>query len=839
MTSILSVLPNATLLQQGSSNHIKHLLIDSRNLSYPNESLFFAITGKYHNGHDYIVQLYKQGVRAFIVSEHLPIKQVPEATVILVKDTVWALQQIAAHHLRENFKGKVIGITGSNGKTIVKEWLYQLLQADYHIVRSPKSYNSQVGVPLSIWQAKEQHDLAIFEAGISQVGEMTRLEAIIKPQIGIFTNIGSAHDIGFVDRIEKVLEKMKLFKYAEVLFYCKDYPFIDECVKELNRAFEGKKAYRFIPYGWTKDAKKADNDPNALYISKLLEKGNETTIIGLYQGQSYHIKIPFTDQAAIENAIHCWFYMLFLQIPEATIQKRFLALESVAMRLEVKTGANNCTLINDAYNSDVRALQIALDFLQQQKQHPKKTLILSDIFQSGQSEEALYQEVAKLISKKNIHRLIGVGTRMSHLKSYFANVPETIFYPNTTTLLKALEGELSFQNEAILIKGARLFGFEQIAQVLEAKVHGTVLEIYLHAIAHNLKVYRQLLAPDTKLMVMVKALSYGSGSHEIANLLRFHQVDYLGVAYVDEGVSLRKAGVEIPIMVLNPEPSSFYTMFRYQLEPEVYSIRHLKQLLLFLQEHSSSIEPYPIHLKIDTGMHRLGFEAVDLPVLIDLLQTNKELVKVQSIFSHLAASEDALEDGFSHQQIRLFEEQSEQIIASLSYRPLRHILNTAGIVRFPEHQYDLVRLGLGLYGIDSTAEIQEQLETVSRLKTYVAQIKQLTLGETVGYSRKGKIKRPTKIATVNIGYGDGYRRDFSQGVGKMMIKGQLAPVIGNVCMDMCMLDVTDIVGIEEGEEVIVFGAALPPQTLADWVGTIPYEIMTGISSRVRRVYFEE
>ncbi len=819
-------------------HHIKHLLIDSRKLSFPSESLFFAIVGDYHNGHDYIPSLYQQGVRAFVVSEKIDVNQYPEATILQVEDTVLALQQIAAEHLQDNFYGTIIGITGSNGKTIVKEWLYQLLQADRNIVRSPKSYNSQVGVPLSVWQANIDHEIAIFEAGISQVGEMERLANIIRPEDGIFINIGSAHDKGFANRKEKVLEKMRLFRRAEDLYYCKDYELIEECILELQDAHEDTEDYQFMEHGWTRQAELAEEDPLAFFIRNVQKQGSTTTIIGTYLDKIHQITIPFADDASIENAIHCWWYLIHKRIPQAVIQERFLNLESIAMRLELKTGANNCVLINDAYNSDVHALQIALDFLLEQKQQPQKTLILSDIFQSGQAQEQLYQEVAALLEKKQIHRFIGVGERMCKFQAVFQNIPNYQFFKNTPELLQAIHHDLSFKNEAILIKGARSFGFEQIIQFLEEKVHGTVLEIYLHAIAHNLKVYRQLLAPATKLMVMVKALSYGSGGPEIAHLLRFHKVDYLGVAYVDEGVSLRKAGVETPIMVLNPELPSFPMMVRHQLEPEIYSLRHLQQLIHFLeQEHL--LEPYPIHLKIDTGMHRLGFEQADSPDLLKLLNEHRQLVKVISVFSHLAASEDAIEDGFSQQQIQRFEERSSQLIKGLGYTPMRHILNTAGIVRFPQQQYDMVRLGLGLYGIDSTHQLQDQLEVVSCLKTYISQIKTLEVGETVGYGRKGKITRPSKIATVNIGYGDGYRRDFSQGVGKMLIKGQLAPIIGNVCMDMCMLDITDIPNVEEGEEVIVFGQDLLPQQLAQWTGTIPYEIITGISGRVRRVYFEQ
>ncbi len=811
------------LIQENDSNAlISELVIDSRRLIVPEKSLFFALTSKRNNGHKYIEELYTKGVRNFIIeTEPSNLLLLYNANIIKVKNTLSALQALATAH-RKQFSIPVIGITGSNGKTIVKEWLYQLLNESKNIVRSPKSFNSQIGVPLSVWQMREDHDLAIFEAGISEQDEMDHLQPIIQPTIGIFTNIGHAHDENFINRTQKAGEKLKLFTKVKTLIYC-----IDQ--KELQEGIIKTGLLRNIEtFVWSR---KTIAD---LQVTSVISDGHHTKLTGLYKNNEINIGIPFTDEASIENVIHCWATMLLLGYSQNMITKRMRTLQPLAMRLEMKAGMNNCTLINDSYSNDIDSLSIALDFLNQQKQHRKKTVILSDILQSGRSESHLYQEVSDLLNMKQIDRLIGIGKGISRQASLFKTDKE--FFNTTEDFLDSYSLS-SFSNESILLKGARIFGFERITEALQQKTHETVLEINLNALVHNLNYYQSKLDPGTKIMVMVKAFSYGSGSYEIANVLQFHQVDYLTVAYADEGVELRKSGIKIPIMVMNPDEESFDVMLKYQLEPEIYSFRVLKMLESALLRLSVNSSPVGIHIKIDTGMHRLGFDPAEVDELINQLKGRPNII-VKSVFSHLAASDNTRNDDFTRHQISLFRMISERICYEFDYPILRHIANTAAITRFPEARMDMVRLGIGLYGIAPLAEEQEKLENVSTLRSIISQIKQIVPEDTVGYNRRYKAKNETVIAIVPIGYADGLSRALSNGIGHLKVKGKFAPIIGSICMDMTMIDITGI-NAREGDEVIIFGKELPITRLADEMGSIPYEILSGISQRVKRVYYQE
>ncbi len=806
---------------------ITQLLFDSRKISLPGGALFFALQGLRSDGHDYISNAYQKGVRYFVVNrvEEEWQTNCSDAYFFKVENTLTALQNLSIQH-RKNFDLPVIAITGSNGKTIIKEWLYELMRAERNIVRSPKSYNSQIGVPLSVWQINKQHELGIFEAGISRKGEMKKLADITRPKIGLLTNIGEAHSEGFSSQEEKLQEKLKLFENCELLIYRSDNGIIDKAVHRLPNV---KKLF------WSTE--KSAN----LQIISISKAEGQTTLKALYRplaqphkAQAIEIEAPFTDDAYLENIVHCWLLMLYWGYDNTIIAKRIKTLKTVPLRLELKAALNNCTLINDSYSNDLSSLLIALDFLEQQRGSQPATLILSDIQQSKLSSEELYRYVAELIQKKKINRLIGVGEEVSNIKKYLQNIDYRFF--STTEALKKVIPDIDFNHESILLKGARSFGFERIADLLERQAHRTILEINLNALIHNLNVFSRFLEPETKVMAMVKAAAYGSGSDEVARLLEFKQVDYLAVAYIDEGVELRQAGIHLPILVLNPEEAGFEAMLRHQLEPEIYGFDILDKLLKYLERYLSGYT-LPIHLNLNTGMNRLGFEIDDLAKLGQVLQANNNL-KINSIFSHLAASDETGHDEFTLQQIEQFKQMYEQLVEGLSYRPMRHILNSAGICRFPEHQMDMVRLGIGLYGIGAT-DIQEELETVSTLKATISQIKDIAKGETIGYGRIGKAERPMRIATISIGYADGYLRQLSQGKGSVVIHGKMAPTIGNVCMDMCMVDITEIPTAREGDEVIIFGKEKPVQDLAKELHTIPYEVFTNISSRVKRVYFQE
>ncbi len=805
--------------------NISKLLTDSRTLDSPKETLFFALKGVRQDGHGFIPTLAQKGVFNFVVSEiREEWKQLP-ANFILVSDTLAALQAVAEYH-RSQFNLPVIGITGSNGKTIVKEWLFQLLRTDHDIVRSPKSYNSQIGVPLSVFLIRDHHDLGIFEAGISRTGEMTNLQKIIKPTIGLITNIGEAHSENFKDIKIKTSEKLKLFIECEKIIYCKDYIPVYE---ELN-GIKKPDVPDFRIFTWSRKSR-AD-----LQIARVERGDGETRIQGIYENDFREITIPFTDQASIENAIHCWSVMICLGYEQEEIATRMDLLSPVAMRLELKEGINNCSVINDSYNSDIGSLAIALDFLNQQKQHPKRTLILSDILQSGKEGNILYKEVASMLKARHVSRFIGIGEELFLHQDLF-DLPKMIF-KSTEEFLKEYNPAF-FREETILIKGARVFGFERIVSLLHQRFHQTVLEVNLNALVQNLNYYKSLLKPTTKVMAMVKAFSYGSGSFEIANTLQFHRLDYLAVAYADEGVELRKRGIEMPIMVMNPEIQSFEAIIDYYLEPEIYSFSLLANFTeaLRVKEQVEQISSFPVHIKIDTGMHRLGFEEEDINELIVKIK-NSKLLKIRSIFAHLAGSDDPAHDAFTGLQIDRFKSISDEIFSHFDYPILRHIVNSAAIARFPNAQFDMARLGIGLYGVAHDQETQKQLANVGTMKTTISQIKNIPAGESIGYGRSGIASRDTQLATVAIGYADGYDRRLGNGVGKMWLNGKLVPTIGHICMDMCMLDITEVPAAE-GDEVLVFGNEMPLLQLAKDIGTIPYELLTGISQRVKRVYYQE
>lgn len=793
---------------------IKHLLTDSRTIVNFNESAFFALVSERNNGHRFINELYTKGVRCFVVSEKMDLPG-NDCTFVLVPDALQALQQIAIHH-REKFNLPVIGITGSNGKTIVKEWLYQLLKMRYKICRSPKSYNSQIGVPLSVWNLNEHHNLAIFEAGISQKGEMQNLHRIIRPNLGVFTGIGAAHREGFDTKEEKIQEKFKLFDT------CKTIVCNGLSSDQIPSSFNSKNIIRIGENG-------------TISVKSVHPGENETEITLTYNGSDYKLEIPFIDTASISNAITCFGVLVALQLHLEDYLPLFKNLNPVALRLEIKNGIGNCVLINDYYNSDLDSLQIALNYLHQHKRSNSRTVILSDIEQSGLDAKELYRQISALLKQNHIDRLVGVGKNICLHKSFFGG--EKYFFEDTHELIRALnEGRIFFHNTTILLKGARKFGFEKVSQLLQQKSHDTVLEIDLNKLTDNINYYRSQLNKGTGVMCMVKAMGYGSGSAEIAKTLQHIGVNYLAVAYADEGVELRNAQIQLPIMVMSPEEDSLEDIINFNLEPEIYSFRILE---MFCRQHNRSglSEPYPVHIKIDTGMHRLGFEEQDFEKLADILQNHAQ-VKVQSVFSHLAGSDNPALDEFTHEQILVFEKACAILENKLGYKFLKHICNSGGITRFKNAHYDLVRLGIGMYGVGVNAEEQNKLQDVSVLKTRISQIKRVSKGETVGYNRNGKIEEDKTIATIPIGYADGFRRDLGNGKFEVYINGKAGKTIGNICMDMCMIDVSGL-QCKEGDEVIVFENYKQIEALAKAMNTIPYEVLTSISTRVKRVYVQE
>lgn len=782
------------------------LVTDSRKAVVEEGAVFFAIGGKHHDGHEFVKSLYDRGIRQFILER--PVEGLGErANIHLVKSAKSALQDIAAHR-RSMTKAPVIGITGSNGKTIIKEWLYQLLSPDFKIAKNPASYNSQLGVPLSVWQIQPHHTLGIFEAGISTANEMENLRRVLRPTLGVFTNIGSAHSEGFRNIEEKIKEKMILFTEAQRVIYCKDHHLIDEAIK----------AAKIPSFSWG-----ANTDADVRITRKDAHYMFSTA------GQQFTLTLPFSDHASTENCFHCVLVLLHFGLTGQQIQDRIATLRSIPMRLELKEGINQCQIIDDTYNNDLAGLQVSLDFLAHQNQRNKKRLILSDIHESGLSDAALVKRISSIVSGAHVHKFVGIGPVLSTYQDDFP--PGSIFFRSTEDFLKHFDFG-SLQDEVVLVKGARVFAFEKIVNQLQRKVHGTIMEIDLGALVHNLNFFKACLKPETKIMAMVKAFAYGSGSNEVANVLLYHKIDYLGVAYTDEGVELRKNNVRVPVMVMNPAEESFDTLLKHQLEPEVYNFRILQRLIAFLQGR-----PCSVHLKLDTGMHRLGFQSGELEALLAVLSENQN-IKVASVFSHLAAADEARHDHFTREQAESFRKMADFISQRLGYRPIYHLLNSSGILRFPDLQFEMVRLGIGLYGIDPTVGTPDKLKPVATLKTIISQIKQIPAGESIGYGRKGRADNPVTIATIAIGYADGFSRAFSRGVGKVIVNGRPAPVIGNVCMDMTMIDVTGIPA-SEGDEVVVFGKELPIHELAASIGTIPYEILTNTSERVKRIFVAE
>ncbi len=802
-----------------TNSKVDHLAIDSRRVSFPATTLFFALQTERRDAHIFILELYERGVINFVVNNGYRPDKSYKANFIFVDNTLQALQNLASYH-RSLFNYPVIGITGSNGKTIVKEWLYQLLSPDYNIIRSPRSYNSQVGVPLSVWHMSEEYNLAIFEAGISYPREMDALERIIKPRIGVFTNIGEAHGENFEDTLQKAIEKFKLFKEADVIIYSTDDPVIKDV---LSHHLLQKQLFS---WGEEKTA-----DVRIIEINKQLK---ETHITVLFQSADFFFTIPFTDDASINNAILCISVLLYIDIPYDVIKKRLVQLQAIEMRLQLVQGINDCTVVNDSYSFDISSFSIALDFLVQQQERAQKVVIISDI--PSAKNNVPYEQVSEMLFLRKIEHAITIGEQWNTFRTILTNkIPVTEHYNSTLSFIQNFN-QHHFNKKAILLKGGRVFEFEKIVALLEKKVHQTIMEINLTALIHNLNQYRSCLRKGVKIMAMVKAFAYGSGSAEVAHVLQFHKVDYLSVAYADEGVELRKAGISIPIMVMNVDEAAFETIIQHNLEPELFSPNIFRSFNDFLQRNA--VQLYPVHIKLDTGMHRLGFEKKDLTELISLLQRNQNIV-VQSVFSHLAASEDPSEDDFTNKQANTFEEYCAQVQEALGYNFLMHLSNSAATFRNTFLQYNMVRLGIGLYGVDSSNQFKIPLSTVATLKTTIAQIRNVQAGDTVGYNRYGILSRDSVVATIRIGYADGFSRRLSCGNGKVYINGSDAPVVGMVSMDMTMVDITNIPGVKEGDEVEIFGNHISVQQVAKWCNTISYEILASINQRVKRIYIEE
>ncbi|MBP5214203.1 MAG: bifunctional UDP-N-acetylmuramoyl-tripeptide:D-alanyl-D-alanine ligase/alanine racemase [Bacteroidales bacterium] len=806
------------------------LLTDSRSLSFASQTLFFALVTSKGDGHKYVPALYQKGVRAFVISQSNEVfrNTCPEAWFLVVPDTLAALQRLTAFH-RQQFSLPVVGITGSNGKTIVKEWLYQLLHDVRSIVRSPRSFNSQIGVPLSVWQIEPGNDLALFEAGISQPDEMERLEKIIRPTIGILTNIGTAHAAGFDSQNQKLFEKLQLFRTADVIIYNADIPGISDA---LELAGVGARSM-----AWTRRRKEAQ-----INVHQVERNENETRVTYSSLAFDGEFTIQMTDDASLENAMNCLALMIYLGFGPDDIRQRMKRLTPLAMRLEVIEGKRGCLLINDAYSNDLTSLEMALEFQKRRSSAAlTNTLIISDILQADMDDKHRYTKLAQLCQVYNLTKLIGIGEvsvrNESLLRSQFGQMGRNIelhVFPTTADFLESPEPN-RFQNELILLKGARSFQFERIGEALQLRRHETIMEIDLDAIVHNLNRYRSHLLPETKLTCMVKAFGYGTGSYELAKTLQDQNVDYLAVAVADEGADLRRQGIRVPILVMNPEMSTFRTIIENRLEPEVYSFRLLKA---FIQETlSMGVMHYPIHIKIDSGMHRLGFQQPEIAELIALLKS-QDAVEVRSVFSHFATADDPDQEAFVHEQKRRFDACADRITVAFRHPILRHICNSAGIEKYPQYQMEMCRLGIGLYGFEAS-EIPMDLEPVASLKTTILQIKQIPATETVGYMRNGKLTRDSRIAMVPIGYADGYDRRLGNGHASMVVEGKRCPTVGNVCMDVTFLDVTDCPEAKEGDTVEIFGRNLPLTELSNTLGTICYEVLSTISTRVKRVYYKE
>ena len=800
------------------------LLTDSRSLCFPEETLFFALKTQRNDGHRYIQDLYRRGVRNFVVENNssflISHSSFQDANFLIVPSPLAALQRLAERH-RDEFDIPIVGITGSNGKTMVKEWLYQLLSPQFSVTRSPKSFNSQIGVPLSVWLLNEQTQVGLFEAGISEMGEMEALRDIIQPTIGVLTSLGAAHQENFRSMEEKCMEKMRLFDGAKVITYNSDDDIVSRCIR--RSGFKGEKI------GWSRE-----NISAPLYIEKISLTSHLsplTSITYIYKGTRASYEIPFFDEASLQCSFACAAVALYLEMSPEQLAERMSQLEPVAMRLEVKEGQHGCTLINDSYNSDINSLDIALDFMSR-REGTQRTLILSDIFQSGKTDAELYAEVNALCMKRGVGRLIGVGPRITAQASMFQL--SASFFATTEEFLNS-EQFRSLHDEVILIKGARPFGFDRITEQLELKVHETILEVNLNAVVNNLNFYRSFLKPETKLVCMVKADAYGAGAVEVAKTLQEHRVDYLAVAVADEGVTLRRNGITQNIMIMNPEMTAFKTMFDYDLEPEVYSFRLMDALIHAAEKQG--ITGWPVHIKLDTGMHRLGFDPEkDIDEVIRRLKGQNAIIP-RSVFSHFVGSDSDDFDNFSAMQFQKFDVASKKLQSAFSHKILRHMDNSAAIEHFPERQMDMCRLGLGLYGVDPRDN--RMLSTVSTLKTTILQLRHVPKEETVGYSRKGILTRDSVIAAIPIGYADGLNRHLGRGACYCLVNGQEAPYVGNICMDVAMIDVTDIPDVHEGDMVEIFGEHLPVTVLSDVLQTIPYEVLTSVSNRVKKVYFQD
>ena len=823
---------------------VSWLLTDSRSLCFPEETLFFALRSGRNDGHNYIPELYRRGVRNFVVERGY--FKLPDgiaansaegalagANILEVVSPLEALQRLAERH-RDEFDVPIVGITGSNGKTMVKEWLYQLLSPYKIVTRSPKSYNSQIGVPLSVWLLGEQTEVGLFEAGISQPGEMQALRDIIQPSIGVLTSLGTAHQENFRSMDEKCQEKLSLFHDAKVVAYNSDDNVVSRCMR--------KSGYHGEKLSWSKE------DPQAaMFIKKIERRNTVSTLYYIYKGKEGTYHLPFIDDASVECSIAAAVVALYLGVTPEELDVRMSQLEPVAMRLEVKEGQHGCTLINDSYNSDINSLDIALDFMSRRpdQEGKSRTLILSDIYQSGVTPHELYHRVMELAVKRGVTKFIGIGKEIKRILAaegggqiagdQTAKLPGTVafFFDDVEEFLRS-EVFKGLRNEIVLIKGARDFGFDQITEMLEQKVHETILEVNLNAVVENLNHFRSYMKPDTKIICMVKADAYGAGAVEVSKTLQDHRVDYLAVAVADEGVTLRKNGITSNIMIMNPEMTAFKTMFDYDLEPEVYSFRIMDALIKAAEKEG--ITNYPVHIKLDTGMHRLGFDPVqDIDEVINRLKHQNAIIP-RSVFSHFVGSDSDDFDTFSAHQFELFDTASKKLQSAFEHKILRHICNSAGIEHFPERQLDACRLGIGLYGVDSRDN--HIINTVSTLKTTILQLRHVPKDETVGYSRKGVLTRDSVIAAIPIGYADGLNRHLGRGKGYCLVNGQKAPYVGNICMDVALIDVTDI-PCKEGDTVEIFGEHLPVTVLSDILDTIPYEVLTGVSNRVKKVYYQD
>ena len=804
---------------------VSQLLTDSRSLTQPGETIFFALRTDADDGHNYIPDLFGKGVRNFVVaSDYFPLPECSGANYLAVESPLEALQTLATFHRRRFRELPVIGITGSRGKTTIKEWLYQLLKDDYRIVRSPRSYNSQIGVPLSLWEIDNNTDLAIIEAGISTTGEMDNLQSMIRPTIGIITNLGSEHNDGFSSMEQKAQEKAKILYNCESVVYCADDPLVTHTIAPLVESDVA------TGMSWSRNRCEAP-----LQVESTDRNEKSITVHYTYNDEASKVTIPFTADRDLDNAIICLAVLLQMGIDRDVIAERMAALTPVGTRLNVIEGVNNCTVIVDSYTSDYYSLTPALNFMTRRAGNRSCTVILSDLATESYSGDELYIRVSELLKTKRVNRLMGIGREMCRYSHYFDVLPQARFYNDTQEFMNDF-AKGDFDNETILIKGDPRYGFSQIIDLLEAKQHMTVMEVDLNALAHNFKFFKSLIKPGTKTVGMVKASGYGAGSYEIAKTLQDCGCDYLAVAVHDEGVELRKASITMPVIVLNPNGVNYKAMFQYRLEPELYSIEMARDLIKEGKRYG--VKGFPVHLKIDSGMHRLGFTREQLPDIIELLKS-QNIITPASVFTHLSVADEPNQDAYTQNQFDYFDTCSQLLQDSFDHYIMRHALNTSGIVRFPEHQYDMVRIGIGLYGIRTLFDGSEDtLKPVSALRSIIISIKEWPAGTTIGYGRHGVLKRDSRIATVTIGYADGFDRHFGNGAVKMWVNGKLCPTVGNVCMDAVMIDVTETT-CKVGDTVEIFGEHVPVEQLSEARGTIPYEILTSVAPRVKRVYYRE